>query len=74
MYVLDVNQPVGGVVESGGSRGLQLIVALVSPEPPSLKLTWRSYSGEFVNVTTPVPVGRFVVQLVPLTATADKFT
>ena len=41
VYVDDVSQPVGGVVESGGSSEHE-IVALVSPEPPSAKFTCRS--------------------------------
>jgi hypothetical protein len=39
VYSLVVSQPLGGVVESAGSNAGHEIVALVSPDPPSLKLT-----------------------------------
>ena len=41
VYVLVVSYPEAAAVESGGSRDGQLIAALVSPDPPSPKLTWR---------------------------------
>jgi hypothetical protein len=41
VYVEDVPQPLGGVVESGGSREHEMS-ALVSPDPPSRKFTCRS--------------------------------
>jgi hypothetical protein len=47
-------------------------VALVSPEAPSRKITWISATGGFVNVTTPVPVGRLSVQFVPVTTVAVR--
>jgi hypothetical protein len=64
-----VSQPVAGVMLVVPVVVSQLIVALVSPDPPSRKLTWMSESGGFVKATTPVPVGRLVVQLVPWVAT-----
>jgi hypothetical protein len=51
----------------------QLIVALVSPDPPSRKLTWMSESGGLVKAMTPVPVGTLDVQFVPWVATTDTF-
>src|SRR5215218_2089164 len=73
-YVLEVSQSVATVLSAVTPVLLQLIdVALVSPEPPSRKLTWTSASGAFVNVTTPVPVGWLLVQFVPVATVAVRF-
>ena len=72
--VTESSQPVAGVVSAVVPVLAQAIdVALVSPEPPSRKLTWMSASGALVNVTTPVPVGWLSVQFVPLTTVAVRF-
>src|SRR4029450_3876643 len=67
-WVTESSQPVAGV-RSGVLAALAHVidVALVSPEPPSRKLTWMSASGALVNVATAVPVGWLSVPLVPLT-------
>src|SRR5215211_2057921 len=72
-YVLEVSQSVAAVLSAVTPVLLQLIdVALVSPEPPSRKLTWTSASGALVNVTTPLPVGWLSVQFVPVTTVAVR--
>jgi hypothetical protein len=72
--VTDTSQPVAGVVSGDVPVLLHTIdVALVSPDPPSRKLTWISASGALVNVTTPAPVGWLLVQYVPLTTVATRF-
>jgi hypothetical protein len=49
----------------------QEIVALVSPEPPSRKLTWMSESGGLWNVAVALAAGRLSVQLVPFATVTD---
>jgi hypothetical protein len=70
--VREVSQPDVGVLSPVPVVLSQVIVADVSPEPPSRKFTWMSDSGGSVNVTTPDPVGRLLVQLVPLTTVAVR--
>ena len=65
--VREVSQPVAGVSLPVPVVLSQVIVADVSPEPPSRKFTWMSDSGGSVNVTTAAPVGGVSVQLVPVT-------
>ena len=70
-WVTEASQPPAGVV-SAVSRGCaqpaqSIDVRLVSPEPPSRKLTWMSASGTLTNVATAVPVGSLSVQFVPAT-------
>jgi hypothetical protein len=73
-WVTESSQPEAGVVSAVVPVLAQVIdVALVSPEPPSRKLTWMSASGVLVNVTTPAPVGWLSVQFVPVTTVAVRF-
>ena len=70
--VRDVSQPLAAVLSPVPVVLSQVIVADVSPEPPSRKFTWMSDNGGSVNVTTADPLGRLSVQLVPFTTVAVK--
>src|SRR5437879_1760 len=70
--LFDVSQPVAGVVEPVPSALSQVIVALVSPDPPSRKLTWISESGGLVK-TAAVAVGSLAPQSVPFETVTSTF-
>ena len=58
----EFSKPVAGVVSAVVPVLAQTIdVALVSPEPPSLKLTWMSASGGLVNVAELATLGRLML-------------
>src|SRR5437879_4967100 len=64
--VRDVSHPVAAVLSPVPVVLSQLMVADVSVDPPSRKLTWMSESGALVKVAVAAAAGLGLVQLVPL--------
>jgi hypothetical protein len=76
VFVSDVSQPEMGVPSfdpiSPSIESTQSIVALVSPEPPSRKLTWMSASGGLWKVAVAPAPGGVVPQPVPFATVTNR--